>query len=98
MFKYLKYNYLSLCMALLIFILFVLSLPFLGYWLGGRIGGAVDKMNNVREEKKRPTYIDNSVHHHTHEHGDRYISNENHLHQNLTVIDEETHKRGLEQF
>jgi hypothetical protein len=85
-------------MFLLLFILFVLSLPFLGYKLFGGIGGAIDKMNNKREEKRRPTYIDNSVHHHTHEHGNRFISNENHLHQNLTVIDEETHKRGLEQF
>lgn len=85
-------------MLLLIYILFVLSLPFLGYKLGSGIGGMLDNMNNKREKKKRPTYIDNSVHHHTHEHGDRYISNENHLHQNLTVIDEETHKRGVEQF
>lgn len=85
-------------MLLLIFILLVLSLPFLGYKLGSGAGGMIDKMNNKSEEKRRPTYIDNSVHHHTHEHGDRYISNENHLHQNLTVIDEDTHKRGLEQF
>jgi hypothetical protein len=85
-------------MALFVFLLIVLSLPFLGYKLGSGIGGVVDKMNRKREEKRTPTYIDNSVHHHTHEHGDRYLSNENHLHQNLTVIDEETHKRGLEQF
>lgn len=85
-------------MALSLFILFVLSLPFLGYKLGSGIGGMIDKLNGRREEKKRIYYIDNAIHYHTHEHGDRYITNENHLHQNLTVIDEETHKRGVEQF
>lgn len=85
-------------MAIFLFLLFVLSLPFIGYRLGSGIGGVVDKMNRKKEEKRTSTYIDNSVHHHTHEHGDRYLSNQNHLHQNLTVIDEETHRKGLEKF
>jgi hypothetical protein len=57
-----------------------------GGWLVGRFIGEL--LFPEREEK--PTYIDKSVNHHYHTHI--------HEHKNLTVIDEETHKKGLEQF
>lgn len=83
---------------LFLFLVFVFSLPFLGLWLGRGLGGFIEYLMKKGDDVGRTTYIDKSVHYHIHEHGDKYITNENHLHQNLTVIDEETHKRGLEKF
>jgi hypothetical protein len=57
-----------------------------GGWLIGKFIGSI--LFPDREEK--PTYIDKSVNHHYHTHI--------HEHKNLTVIDEETHRKGLEQF
>ena len=79
---------------LLLFIFFVGGGLYTGRSIGGFLGNLIDK----KEDK--PTYIDNSVHHHfhTHEYGDKSFNNHSHLHQNLTVIDEETHQRGLDHF
>lgn len=88
----------------LAFILVVFSFPFIGLWLGRSVGSSLDKFfgNNQKSylSEKIYNYADNSVHqhYHTHEYGDKKVINENHLHQNLTVIDEETHRRGVEQF
>lgn len=57
-----------------------------GGWLVGKFIGSI--LFPDREEK--PTYIDKSVNYHFHTH--------NHEHKNLTVIDEETHRKGLEKF
>lgn len=57
-----------------------------GGWLVGKfIGGIL-----FPDYKEKPPYIDKSVHHHYHTH--------NHEHKNLTVIDEETHRKGLKKF
>ena len=88
----------------LLFILVLLSFPFIGLWLGRGVGSSLDKFFGNNQKNNSPernyNYTDNSVHHHQHihEYGDKKVINENHLHQNLTVIDEETHKRGVEQF
>lgn len=83
----------------LLFVLFVLSFPFIGYKLGKWIGSLFSGTKSNTKEKKYH-YTDNSVHHHyhTHEYGEKKVINENHLHQNLTVIDEETHRKGMEKF
>lgn len=87
-------------MAFLLFVLILFIVLVGGGWfIGSSVGSALDKVfGNNREDK--PTYIDNSVHHHyhTHEHGQKNVQNHNHLHQNLTIIDEETHKKGLGYF
>lgn len=57
-----------------------------GGWLVGKILGSLF----TGTSKERETYIDKSVHHHHHYH--------KHTHQNLTIIDEETHKKGLGYF
>ena len=84
----------------LLFILFVLSFPFIGYKLGKGIGSLFSSNSNDKEDSRTYNYTDNSVHHHyhTHEHGTKVVQNHSHLHQNLTVIDEETHKKGVEKF
>ncbi len=87
-------------MGFLIFILFLFIFFVGGGWLIGRsIGGFIGKRIDSNSYDK-PTYIDNSVHHHlhVHEHGSKTVENHNHLHQNLTVIDEETHQKGLDYF
>lgn len=70
----------------LIFFLFLFIIFVGGGWMIGKfIAGLL-----FPDYKEKTTYIDKSVNYHFHTH--------NHEHKNLTVIDEETHKRGLEQF
>lgn len=77
-------------MGFLVFILVVCVVFIGGGWLlGTSIGSVIDEKRNFKEEE-RPTYIDNSVNLHTHHHV--------HSHKNLTVIDEETHRKGLDHF
>lgn len=59
-----------------------------GWYIGRSIGGALERRINEPDSSSRSTYIDKSVNFHTH----------HHTHQNLTVIDEETHKKGLGYF
>lgn len=93
----------------LIFIL-VLLIVFVGggWYIGRAIGGLFESKSNTYEDYERSSYIDNSVHYHVHQHEHEYVDkkitqnnhthNHKHTHQNLTVIDEETHARGLGHF
>lgn len=57
-----------------------------GGWLIGKAIGSL----LFPEGEEKPTYIDKSVNYHFHTH--------KHDHKNLTVIDEETHRKGIEKF
>lgn len=94
-------------MGFLLFIIILFVFFVGGGWLlGNTIGGFFEKKVDNYNDNERPTYVDNSVHYHvhndTHEHIAKKITQNNHKHehkhQNLTVIDEETHRRGLEKF
>lgn len=76
-------------------ILFVILVG--GGWL---IGSSAGKFIGTRIDKKedKSTFIDNSVHYHYHTHDYGNKSFDSHIHQNLTIIDEETHKKGLDYF
>ena len=55
-----------------------------GWYIGRSIGGLIESKNDNYPTYEKNTYIDNSVHYN--------------VHQNLTVIDEEIHARGLGHF
>jgi hypothetical protein len=87
-------------MDALLFVL-VLFLIFVGGgWIVGRgIGGLLGSLFGAEE---KPTFIDKSVHYHFHTHdtGPKTIKNDthHHTHQHLTIIDEETHQKGVDHF
>lgn len=56
--------------------------------IGGAKLGRVVGRSVFGRKNQGYTFIDNSVHHHHH----------NHEHKNINIIDEETHRRGLEKF
>ncbi len=74
-------------MGLFLWLIFIGFVLIRGGWIIGKSVG-----NTIFNPENKSVYIDKSVtinhiqHHHTHKH------------QNLTVIDEETHKRGLDNF
>jgi ABC-type nickel/cobalt efflux system permease component RcnA len=72
-----------LLFIIILFVIFVGGGWYIGRSIGGFLGQNLDK-------EDKPTYIDNSVHHHHHNHV--------HTHQNLTIIDEKTHQKGLDYF
>lgn len=92
----------ALLFIIIIFVVFVGG----GWLIGNTIGGLFESKSSRNNIPDKPTYIDNSVHYHvhndTHEHIEKKIikntHNHEHKHQNLTIIDEETHARGLGHF
>lgn len=96
----------ALLFVVILFVVFVGG----GWLLGSTIGGLFESKNDNYPIQDKNTFIDNSVHYHVHQHEHEYVEKKviqnnhienhkhDHTHQNLTVIDEETHARGLGHF
>lgn len=72
-------------MDVILFVFFLAIFFIGGGWL---LGTAIGDIFKKHKKSSSVTYIDRSVHHHHH----------HHEHKNLTIIDEDTHKKGLGYF